>query len=335
MFARPSGTQAVIVQPIDANPPEPPAPSMLQGMWIGEVDNARVLAYETWLGASVDMMTMYAAHTYRPDAMSKLATQCTRHGGKPYKALYGINLAWPGYSTLAQVAAGSDDTLYTNMAQYMVDNGLGNADLRIGWEFNGGWYDWSMLNASLGANNKRVTWIDAYQRVADIFKGITSENFSLTWCFANDGGNNPEEAWPTYTAGVTPTAYVDYVDIDIYDQSFTTVQTWQERWNRAVNGNGIWQVGLNRGKTIATNGGAGIGLGEWGLTTRHPAGSDIDNEIFIPNLYQWCVDNDVAYQAYFHGSELNQKLANWNGSSFVDVTTYFPQAQPMYKQYFA
>ena len=49
--------------------------------------------------------------------------------------------------SLAGAASGAYDEHFAALARNLVAGGLGGAGIRLGWEFNGSWYRWSVRSA--------------------------------------------------------------------------------------------------------------------------------------------------------------------------------------------
>ncbi len=53
---------------------------------------------------------------------------------------------------------GANDVGYRVAAQYLRDGGYGDAIIRLGWEFDGGWMPWS-------SNGNQALWVTAFRHV--------------------------------------------------------------------------------------------------------------------------------------------------------------------------
>src|SRR5438270_1460217 len=104
-----------------------------------------VKAFETWLGRRLDVVLDFL----QTDTWSGMVNEANWIAGC-WKDLPGRRLALSvpmlvheGDPTLAQGAAGAFDQHFGELARILVASGYANAFIRIGWEFNGNWYNWT------------------------------------------------------------------------------------------------------------------------------------------------------------------------------------------------
>ena len=62
-----------------------------------------------------------------------------------YHLVLGVPIL-PGVGTLAQGATGAYNQYFTTLAENLVTDKEENAILRLGWEFNGTWFEWSVAS---------------------------------------------------------------------------------------------------------------------------------------------------------------------------------------------
>ena len=186
-----------------------------------------------------------------------------------------------GVSTLAEVAAGNFDSYYNQWGNAFIRNGATNAIIRIGWEFNGGWFPWHAFpNTS--------DWIAAYQHVVNLFRGFSTD-FQFDWCsnFTIEQGN-PETCYPG-------DSYVDFIGMDTYDYWYPAQSSAATRWNLIL----TQPYCLEWHAAFATTHSKPMSYPEWGCTTRTDGSGGGDDPLFINNMSAWFTSNNVAYQAYF------------------------------------
>ena len=207
------------------------------------------------------------------------------------KLLWSIPLTMPGAS-LTEVAEGKHDAEF-RAAAGVIAASQPDAIIRIGWEMNGSWMAWY---AGAGAEQ---SYIDAYRRVASIFRAASSR-FSFDWCVSFGRQNSDAEA--AYPGDDV----VDTIGMDVYDFILTTspIADANTRWNRSI------LDGDGRGLTWLTSFAAArkkkMSIGEWGVGLTDDPKSPIygrlkDNPTFVRRMRSWLVANapNVAFQIYF------------------------------------
>lgn len=154
---------------------------------------ADVEAFETLVGKRVDYIVEYGAQ-----AAWKEAVTSALHALRVWRAVTAGSrrgLLWNQPLTmretpLADVAAGKHDASFEAIAVNIRNSGFYDAIINLGWDMTGAWVPWSASSETKGA------YIDAYRRVAAIFKKA-SPSFKLCWSpHRNQQAITPEEAYP-------------------------------------------------------------------------------------------------------------------------------------------
>jgi hypothetical protein len=203
-----------------------------------------------------------------------------------YRVVLGVPIL-PGGSggTLAAGATGAYNQYFAILAQTLVNDGASNAILRLGWEFNGSWYPWSVAS-NTDAQNFAAFW----RQIVDTMRAVPGQQFKFLWN-PNGGGSsdwNLELAYPG-------SAYVDYIGTDIYDQYWGTSPTPQAAWSNAVNQ--TW--GLNWLVSFAAAQGRPIAVPEWSVDFRSDGHGMGDDPNFINQFANWIAANNVAFTCIF------------------------------------
>jgi beta-mannanase len=116
----------------------------------------------------------------------------------------------PGY--LAECANGDYNQHWANIANNIAAAGLKNADLRMGWEFNGNWFIWSNIG-------KEADFARCFRNVVTSMRQAQpNAGITFDWNPASVSGFTSETAWPG-------DQYVDYVGLDLYDEQSTSEAT--------------------------------------------------------------------------------------------------------------
>ncbi len=251
-----------------------------------------VATFATWLGAAPQYALGYFSDTSWSNFVSEGEWLIGQWSSQlPSQAMiWGmpLNMA-DGTSTLAEVAAGQFNSDYLQIAQALVADGEANSFIRLGWEFNGGWYPWSP--GATGA----ATFIAAFQDVVNVLRSVPGENFKIVWNPNNGQGQvNPAKCYPG-------NAYVDYIAEDVYDQYWgpnnTPVTSDTTRWSDIES----QSFGLNWFVSFAASEGKPIGLGEWGVVTRTDGFGGGDDPYFVQQMAAFIKTNNVAFADYWDG----------------------------------
>lgn len=162
---------------------------------------------DTWLGAEFDNFIYFIVNSSWAGFRSDATNATPQNQGKPVQ--WAVALTQSG-TTLAQVAAGSNDADFTFVAQALATKQPGIAvDIRLGFEFN--------LSASTWCSHLVETdFINAWRRVVGLFRAVDSR-FRFHWCSYITLGANVFDPTTSYPGD----AYVDYITGDsYYDISF-------------------------------------------------------------------------------------------------------------------
>jgi hypothetical protein len=216
--------------------------------------------------------------------------------------------------TLAQGAAGAYNQYFTTLAQTLVAGGAGNAILRLGWEFNGNWFNWSVAN-NTDAQNFAAYW----RQIVNTMRAVPGQQFGFLWNPNNGNSSswNVELAYPG-------SAYVDYVGTDVYDEYWGSPKTAQASWSWAVN----QSYGLNWLVNFAAREGRPIAVPEWSVTIRSDGFGLDDDPYFVQQFGAWVAANDVAFTCIFSYNDSA-------GSQDNDITDgLFPNALTAFRATF-
>ena len=286
----------------------------LLGVFSGGFDPKSADRFEFWLGRKSDFNVEFLTETAYTDYVgpggAKITDALSHSGWLPpvwaaghadRNMLFSIPLATKQDRSLANVAAGQYDVVFTNIAKNIASS-YPNAIIRIGWEFNADWYAWS-------AAGRTQDYINAFRRVSNIFKSV-SPTFTIDWCPVNGFSANAsaEQAYPGDDV-------VDVIGLDLYndyrwgDYKTDPVKRWE--WLKTFSHGLVWQ------QAFSTAHGKPMSLPEWGVNR--------DDPYFIEQMYNWITTHDYAYVAY------------WNSNSaFAGALSnnQYPNAAAKYKQLF-
>ena len=193
----------------------------------------------------------------------------------------------PRPGQLGKGARGAYDSYFVTLARNLVADGEGYAFLRLGWEFNGNWYKWSVRNA-----REPAQYAAYFRDIVDAMRSVPGEAFKFVW--NPNGGNShgrpyiPSQAYPG-------NAYVDYIGTDLYDESWVSPLTPQNAWVGQLQAS----CGLDWLATFAADHGKPIVFPEWGVAIRSDGHGLGDDPYFVDQFANWITTHDVAWTNIF------------------------------------
>ncbi|MGZ4358266.1 MAG: glycoside hydrolase family 26 protein [Gaiellaceae bacterium] len=279
---------SVLVTAAAAPPPQAAArPQAAAGVYRGAHNPAGVADFEHWLGREVSVVLDFIdARSWSTISHPAKLARWDAHPGRPprYRMVYGVPIIPSSGGSLAEGAAGHYDGYFRSLAQALVRAHQGNAILRLGWEFSGGWYPWSPRSDA-----EAVLFARYWRRIVSTMRAV-SPQFRFDW--------NPAIGWAPFDIekAYPGDDFVDTVGVDVYDQSWITdYLDPSARWNDFLTG----QWSLDFYSRFAAAHGKRLSVPEWGLTSREDGHGGGDNPFFIEQMHAWMAKNDVAYQIYF------------------------------------
>jgi len=253
------------------------------GAYAGEADPAGVASLAAATGTHM---------TYATDYLDKsggwvgldAATNIKAWSSSPYRLAIGVPIL-PGVGTLAQGATGAYNQYFKVLGENLVADHEADAILRLGWEFNGNWFRWSVASAADAAN-----FVAFWRQIVTTMRAVPGAQFKFCW---NPNGPSPttyspDQAYPG-------NAYVDYVGTDVYDNFWGTPFTSGASWVHQLD----QQWGLDWLGAFAAEHNEPIAIPEWSDEYRsdgHGLGDDPD---FIDEMADWFVTNQVAFANLF------------------------------------
>ncbi|MEX5632957.1 glycoside hydrolase family 26 protein [Parafrankia sp. FMc2] len=193
-----------------------------------------------------------------------------------------------GQGSLAACASGAYNSHWAEFGRWLVSKGRPATIVRLAWEFNGNWFEWS-VRGNPGA------YASCFRQVVSAVRS-TNPQARFDWAL-NAHSTSPWEAYPG-------DEYVDIIGVDTYDQwpASTSPAEFDKQCGKPV--------GLCSAIRFARDHGKQFSVPEWGLVGRSDteagragqAGGD--NPVYIQKMYETFRANaDVlAYETYFNDS---------------------------------
>jgi hypothetical protein len=221
--------------------------------------------------------------------------------------------------SLSAGASGAYNSYFVTLAKAFVAGGQGSSIIRLGWEFNGGWFPWA-------ANGHAAAFVSYWQQIVNSMRSVAGANFKFEWnpTLGDLGVGNLASYYPG-------NAYVDYIGADVYDQNwanypgaaaeFSTIQ------NETYGLNWLASFAAQQGKQITfPEWGLGSGPGNGGAPIAAPnqevAGGD--DPTFINDMSAWIAGHNV-YEATFYDVGQSAVTPSVDPRSFAAVVADFGQ----------
>lgn len=252
--------------------------------------------FSAWLGHRPDWVLDFFAHDTWESLQSDAAwTVSCWQKAHIARVTFSVPMLVNG-STLSAGAEGAYDARFRELAQVLIEHGYGDSVLRLGWEFNGGWYPWS-------AKRDPKAWVAYWRRIVSVMRAVPGAHFKFCWCpTLGEGQLRPDSVYPG-------DAVVDVIGEDVYNQWWDAgSHTPGQRWNYLVNE----VYGLKWQSDFARAHGKPLSFPEWGTGTRPDGYGGGDDPYFIEHMVEWIRNHDLLYYSYFDyaASDYNARLSD-------------------------
>jgi hypothetical protein len=197
-----------------------------------------------------------------------------------YHLVLGVPIL-PGVGTLALGATGAYNQYFITLGQNLVADNEANAILRLGWEFNGTWFTWSV-----GSTTDAANFVAFWRQIVTTMRAVPGQKFQFLW---NPNGPSPTSYSPAQT--YPGDAYVDYVGTDNYDNYWGTPFKALPGWVHQLSE----QWGLDWLASFAGEHNKPIAIPEWSDEYRTDSHGFGDDPSFIDHMAAWFVANKVAF----------------------------------------
>ena len=286
--------------------------SFVHGAYVGPADVAGIAKFSSTTKTSTTLASdsiPYAGGWAHLDGAGGSLAWVLQSGWS--KTHYALSLAVPmiptdaegvAVATLAAGASGAYNGYFMTLARTLVAAGEANAYLRLGWEFDGGWYAWSATSADAEAN-----FASYFRQIVTAMRSIPGEHFRFVWnptaaAFAD--GYDLALAYPG-------NSFVNEIGLDDYDQTWLSPQTSKVEWNETTLPN------LTAAHRFAASRHKSLVVCEWGLSIRTDGHGLGDDPRFINNFAAWMKNpvNDIKYESYFNFDAGGQKDSITDGDT--------------------
>lgn len=215
---------------------------------------------------------------------------------------------------------------YVQLANSLISEGLGNAWLRLGYEFDNSGNAWSTGNSP----TQEGYFADYFENIVYAMKSVSGAHFKFIWnpdAYAFDGGVE-DTVYPDYgVAAAFPSdpSVVDFIGVDLYDYAPASGYTPTQEWSWIEPQLTSTTPGALGAEAFAAQEGKPLAFPEWGVAAPEPDLYGLgDDPNYINQMY--CVmenpDNNVAWESYS-----NTSYTDWNteitGGSFPNSLAAF------------
>ena len=239
------------------------------------------IAFDSWAGMQTD---------------ASWAANCWKNAGYKSMTFTLPMLVRDGVSTLALGAAGNYNAQFATVAARLVSAGYGGATIRLGPEFNGGWFPWA-------AAKDPQSFVLYWRQIVATMRSVPGAAFKFDWC-SNWGKQQigPDLVYPGDDV-------VDIIGMDVYNSWWGEAdRDPQHRWLTFKTAS----YGLYWLSAFATQHGKPMSFPEWGTGTRPDGHGGGDDPVFVTGMANFIYLNRVAYSNYFDytAPDYNAKLSS-------------------------
>ncbi len=212
------------------------------------------------------------------------------------KMILGVDMLPNSGASLSVGATGAYNPYFVTLAKALVAGGQGSAIIRLGWEFNGGWFPWA-------ANGKAAAFVAYWQQIVDAMRSVPGQSFQFEWnpTRGNLGVGNLANYYPG-------DSFVDIIGLDVYDTEWGSYPGPRAEWQHML----TQTYGLDWLASFASQHNKPMAIPEWGLgwTGDGMVGGG-DNAYFVQQMAQWILSHNVSNAvAWDYGSNPFPSSAN-------------------------
>lgn len=234
-------------------------------------------SFASWRGAPLGLAVGWAPWNNWNDMLSYMSgTNPRTLRSMSSNVSIGVGLFPKSGGNLADCAANKYAANHRSIGSRLAANGVGNAELRLGWEANNASYPWTAVGRS--ADQWKACFTNAAKAIKSGGPGLR-----IAWHMAKKGKINVNSLWPA-------DAPITNVGVSHYDDG-------QARFGNETADGSPW--GLRAWLAFARSKGKQLEMSEWGVGRRG------DNPAYIQNMYAFFRDagSGLAHEGYLNGRE--------------------------------
>jgi len=277
------------------------------GVYHGAGNTSAVTLFEQRLGRQVELAHDYVdKRSWHTMTNVSWMTRLWTKAGFSGRMVFTVPMIPDTGGTLKKGAAGKYNRHFRLLARRLVAHGQGTATLRVGPEFNGRWFKWTMV-----VPNGSTLYARFWRQIVTTMRAVPGARFKFDWA-PNAGtawvGNGKRQL--SAAKAYPGDAYVDYIGMDIYDQSWAVHhKSPTKRWSEFLN----QKDGLKWHARFAAARNKPMSFPEWGLVKRRDNHGGGDNPYFIAQMHEWIQAHQIAYHLYFESTDPNAQYGVFSG----------------------
>ena len=249
------------------------------------------------LGASIGQRPAYAMDFLDGGSWQSISDPTwplAQWSGRGYQMIWGVPILPDSGASLAAGASGSYDQYFSALAQNLVSAGQGQSIIRLGWEFNGNWFQWGTNGGSASQ------FVSYWHHIIDAMRSVPGSQFRFEW--------NPTRGGSVDLASYYPgDSYVDVIGLDVYDVEWANYPGAQSEF-AAIESQ---TYGLNWLDSFSSQHNKPMALPEWGLgwgpsspgsgpvTGASSSVSGGDDPTFISDMAAWIRSHNVLEATFW------------------------------------
>ena len=267
------------------------------GVYIPGSSREKIDQFASFRGRPIDVVVDWSARGTWDDIVNPTWLYDAWQG-TPYTKVFGVApIPEDGTGDLYSCAGGAYDDKWRQFGTNIKARGLaGQSIIRLGWEFNGNWYNWAAYDPA--------TYAACFRRVVSAAES-TAPELRWDWNVNRGRGQSVTDARAAYPGD----EYVDVVGIDSYDMwpGVTDEASWAEHLDG--------EFGLRFWVDFAREHGKKVSVPEWGVYpgTGQAGANGGDNPFYVTKMHEFFkgLGADLAYESYF-----NEDQSYYAGSLF-------------------
>ena len=186
-------------------------------------------------------------------------------------------------------AEGEYDQYATQLAENLVNEGMGNSIIRLGWEAND---PSNYANALPTDSSEYSDWATYWDNIVTAMRAVPGADFQFDWTINQYYQPIPLQDW--YPGD----NFVNIIGIDAYDSGiYQTGLTAEQRWEQLYNE----PDGLGAVAAFAAEHNKPLSIPEWGLATTAVGGAG-DDPTYVQGLGSFIASHDVEFNSYFYST---------------------------------
>jgi hypothetical protein len=220
-------------------------------------------------------------------------------GGSGFQMIWGVPmLPSTGGFTLATGATGAYNAYFSQLAYTLVDHGLANSVIMLGWDPEDATFPWAARTAGAAAD-----YVSYWRQIVTAMRAVADEQFQFAWDSAPDSD-------PVLPPALYPgNSYVNIVATDAFDVgAHGSPSSWSAIANETF--------GPDWFATFAANHNKPLMIAKWGVVPTSASGGG-DNATFVNQFLRWADERHLF------------TAVTWDYGSWAVTGGSFPRAAAM------